>query len=249
MYNLLRQKKGQLIRWTAGLMLLFASHQVNAQLRDYLNLPDHDSKKYYLGIALIYNNSRFQVSQHPQFLQNDSVMVIEPENTGGFGLAGMHTLRLSNHLEVRAIFPQLLFSYKNLTYHLKYPDPSKNETPVMTKRVESILLGVPVHVKFLSDRIGNFRVYMFGGAKFDYDLASNSTARKADDLVKLTKYDFGYEAGFGFNFYFPVFILSPEIKISNGISNIHSRDPNLKFSNTIDKLNSRMILFSLIFEG
>jgi hypothetical protein len=74
-------------------MLLFASHQVNAQLRDYLNLPDHDNKKYYLGIALIYNNSRFQVSQHPQFLQNDSVMVIEPENSGGFGLAGMHTLR------------------------------------------------------------------------------------------------------------------------------------------------------------
>ena len=230
-------------------MLLFASHQVNAQLRDYLNLPDHDSKKYYLGIALIYNNSRFAVSQHPTFLQNDSVMVIEPENTGGFGLAGMHTLRLSNHLEVRAIFPQLLFAYKNLTYHLKYPDPNKNETPIMTKRVESILLGVPVHVKFLSDRIGNFRVYMFGGAKFDYDLASNSTARKADDLVKLTKYDFGVEAGFGFNFYFPVFILSPEIKISNGLSNIHSRDPNLKFSNTIDKLNSRMILFSLIFEG
>jgi len=230
-------------------MLLFASHQVNAQLRDYLNLPDHDSKKYYLGIALIYNNSRFQVSQHPQFLQNDSVMVIDPENTGGFGLAGMHTLRISNHLEVRAIFPQLLFSYKNLTYHLKYPDPSKNETPVMTKRVESILLGVPVHVKFLSDRIGNFRVYMFGGAKFDYDLASNSTARKADDLVKLNKYDFGVEAGFGFNFYFPVFILSPEIKISNGLSNIHSRDPSLKFSNTIDKLNSRMVIFSLIFEG
>ena len=230
-------------------MLLFASHQVNAQLRDYLNLPDHDSKKYYLGIALIYNNSRFQVSQHPQFLQNDSVMVIDPENTGGFGLAGMHTLRISNHLEVRAIFPQLLFSYKNLTYHLKYPDPAKNETPVMTKRVESILLGVPVHVKFLSDRIGNFRVYMFGGAKFDYDLASNSTARKADDLVKLNKYDFGVEAGFGFNFYFPVFILSPEIKISNGLSNIHSRDPSLKFSNTIDKLNSRMVIFSLIFEG
>jgi hypothetical protein len=249
MYNLLRQKKGQLIRWAAGLMLLFASHQVNAQLRDYLNLPDHDTKKYYLGIALIYNNSRFQVSQSPQFLQNDSVMVVEPENTGGFGLAGMHTLRITNHLEVRAIFPQLLFSYKNLTYHLKYPDPSKNETPIMTKRVESILLGVPVHVKFLSDRIGNFRVYMFGGAKFDYDLASNSTARKADDLVKLKKYDFGVEAGFGFNFYFPVFILSPEIKISDGLSNIHSRDPNLKFSSTIDKLNSRMIIFSLIFEG
>jgi hypothetical protein len=248
MYNLLRQKS-QLKRWAAGLMLLIASQQANAQLRDYLNLPDHDSKKYYLGIGLIYNNSRFQVSQHPVFLSNDSVMVVEPENTGGFGLAGMHTLRISNRFEVRAIFPQLLFAYKNLTYHIKYPDPSKDETPVMTKKVESILLGLPIHLKFRSDRIGNFRVYMFAGGKFEYDLASNSTARKAEDLVKLKKYDYGVEGGIGFNFYFPVFILSPEIKISNGLSNIHSRDPNLKYSSAIDKLNSRMIVFSLIFEG
>ncbi|RYY17559.1 MAG: PorT family protein, partial [Chitinophagaceae bacterium] len=104
-------------------------------------------------------------------------------------------------------------------------------------------------LKFRSDRINNFRVYVFGGGKVEYDLTSNSNARKAEDLVKLKKYDFGVEAGIGFNFYFPVFILSPEIKISNGLSNSHSRDPNLKFSSTIDRLNSRMVLFSLIFEG
>lgn len=230
------------------MILLIASQQVFAQYRE-LNLPNHDDKKYYLGIGLVYNNSRFRVSHHPQFMGQDSVMVVEPENIGGFGLAGMHTYRLSPRFEIRAIFPQLLFSYKNLTYHLKYPDPNKEEQPVVTKRIESILLGLPIHLKFRSDRINNFRVYMFAGGKAEYDLASNSTARRAEDLVKLSKIDLGVEAGIGFNFYFPVFILSPEIKISNGISNIHSRDPNLKYSNTIDKLNSRMIVFSLIFEG
>ena len=90
---------------------------------------------------------------------------------------------------------------------------------------------------------------MFGGAKFEYDLASNSSARRAENLVKLKSTDFGYEAGIGFNFYFPVFILSPEIKFSNGIRNSHSRDANLKFSSTIDRMSSRMIVFSLIFEG
>lgn len=230
------------------LILVIGSQQLCAQ-EIQLNLPDHDQKRYYLGIGLIYNNARFNVTQHPQFLSGDSVLVVEPENAGGFGLAGMHNYRISNHLEVRAIFPQLLFAYKNLTYHLKYPDASKGEQPVMTKKVESILLGLPIHIKFLSDRINNFRFYAFGGVKFEYDLASNSTARKADDLVKLTKYDFGVEAGIGFSFYFPVFILSPEIKISNGLMNTHSRDSNLKFSNTIDKLNSHMVIFSLIFEG
>jgi hypothetical protein len=90
---------------------------------------------------------------------------------------------------------------------------------------------------------------MFAGGKFEYDLTSNSTARRAEDLIKLKKYDLGVEAGIGFNFYFPVFILSPEIKISNGLMNVHSRDANLKYSSTIDKLQSRMIIFSLIFEG
>lgn len=237
-----------MIRLVFVLTLLAACSRSWAQEVE-LNLPDHDDKKYFLGIGLIYNSSRFGIAHHPGFLQQDSIQTIESQGVGGFGLAGMHTYRLSPRFEIRAIFPQLLFSYKNLTYNLKNPDLSKEEAKVMTKRVESILVGVPIHLKFRSDRIGNFRVYMFGGAKFEYDLASNSTARRAEGLVKLSKYDFGVEAGIGFSFYFPVFILSPEIKFSNGLMNTHSRDANLKFSNTIDKLNSRMVLFSLIFEG
>jgi hypothetical protein len=248
MYYLLRQKKGQLIRLASVLTLLVAGLQSHAQEVE-LNLPDHDDKKYYLGIGLIYNSSRLNIALDPTFLQQNNIQSVEGENGGGFGLAGIHTYRLSKRLEVRAIFPQLLFAYKNLTYTLKDPDPALEEQKVMTKRLESILVGLPVHLKFRSDRIGNFRVYMFGGAKIEYDLASNSTARKAEDLVKLSKYDFGVEAGIGFNFYFPVFILSPEIKFSNGLKNTHARDANLKFSNVIDKLNSRMIMFSLIFEG
>ena len=122
-------------------------------------------------------------------------MVVNPENAGGIGLAGMHTYRLSPRFEVRAIFPQLLFSYKNLTYHLKYPDPGKEEQAMMSKKLESILIGLPVHIKFRSDRIGNFRVYMFAGGKVEYDLASNARAKRAEGLVKLKKVDYGVEAG------------------------------------------------------
>lgn len=247
MYHLLRNKN-RIKSVVLALVILVKTLPSLAQEVE-LNLPNHDDKRYYLGIALMYNNSRFLLEQHPRFLQNDSVLSINPLNTGGFGLAGIHTFRLNNRFEVRAIFPQLLFSYKNLTYNLKYPNKNFEEDTFMTKQVESILLGFPIHFKFRSDRINNFRVYMFAGGKFEYDLASNSTARKAENLVKLKSIDLGVEAGIGFNFYFPVFILSPEIKISNGLINTHSRDANLKFSNTIDKLQSRMIIFSLIFEG
>jgi Outer membrane protein beta-barrel domain len=223
------------------------SFNSQAQLRDDLNLPDNDDKFYHLGIALIANTSHFQVGAHPSFLQQDSILSVNPLNTGGFGLAGMHTLRISDHFQFRVVFPQLLFSYKNLKYNISSAATGKQLE--VTKQVESILLGFPVQIKFLSDRIDNFRVYMLGGVNYQYDLASNASARKAQDLVKLKPYDFSIEAGIGFQFYFPVFILSPEIKISDGLINIHDRDPKLIYSSTIDKLNSRMIVFSLIFEG
>ena len=244
--KILRHRKTGYFRKGFVFILVVLSLQSRAQMRDNINLPDHDDKFYHLGIALIFNTSHFQVTPHPNLLSSDSVLSISPENTGGFGLAGLHTFNINRHLEFRIVFPQLMFSYKNLTYSTTFPS---GEQTTATKKVESILLGFPLQVKFLSDRMENFRFYILGGVNYQYDLSSNATARKADDLVKLNPYDWSIEAGIGFQFFFPVFILSPELKISNGIINVHHRDPNLIYSNTIDKLRSRMIVFSLIFEG
>lgn len=226
---------------------LLAAKPASAQLRDYLNLPDHDSKPYYLGIGFMYEQSHLQVTPHPQFLQSDSVLSVTPGNSGGFGVSGMFTFHVANHLEFRVAFPEFIFASNTLAYHVNYPPAG--ETNVATKQIQSLLLGFPAHVKFLSDRINNFRVYMLGGFNYQYDLASNSSARKAQNLVKLSPTDLSIEGGIGFQFYFPVFILSPELKISEGIKNVHSRDPNLQYSNVIDKIKTRMIVFSLIFEG
>ncbi len=119
----------------------------------------------------------------------------------------------------------------------------------INKTIESVIVTFPLQVKLQSDRIGNFRVYMMTGVKGDMDLASNARAKRAEDLVKIKKFDYGVELGMGFNFFFPSFIFSPEIKISNGLGNIHSRDANLKYSSVFDKIQSRMIVFSIHIEG
>ncbi|MBE7173793.1 MAG: PorT family protein [Williamsia sp.] len=243
MHHLLR-RKSTLILFAC---MLLAGGSASAQLRDRINLPGTDEKPYHLGIIIMGAQSRLQINQHPLFLQRDSVLVSSPENTFGLGIGGMHTLTISDRFQVRVVFPQLLFVNKAITYKLKYP--TVEEAPVITKNIESILLGVPVQVKFRSDRINNFRFYIMGGFKAEYDLSSKARAKNAEELVKLQPVDYGIEAGVGFNFYLPYFILSPEIKISNGISNSHSRDPDLKFSNVIDKMKTRMVVFSLIFEG
>src|ERR1700760_1367029 len=141
--------------------LSIAGGQVHAQLRDELNLPDHDSKPYYLGIGFMYEQSHFQVSAHPKFLQSDSVLYVNPMNTGGFGVSGMFTFHVMDHLEFRIAFPEFIFASNTLAYHVT--SPPAGETPLATKQIQSLLLGFPTHVKFLSDRINNFRFYMLGG--------------------------------------------------------------------------------------
>jgi hypothetical protein len=219
---------------------------ISAMAQKEMNRPNHDDWKYYFGMTLAYNHSYLHPSKHPTFLQNDSVLTAEPGASGGIALGLMATLRMNRRFELRAN-PQLVVGgSKFFTYHLKYP--TLHEAVYEKKTLPSTIVSFPFQVKFNSDRIDNFRVYMMAGLKYDIDLASNSAARNAEDLVKLRKFDYGYEAGIGFNFYFRFVTFSPELKVSNGLSNIHSRDPNLKYSNVLDKLQSRMLVFSIHLE-
>ena len=210
------------------------------------NQPDHDTKPYYFGITIGINLARFQTNLHPRFMQLDTVMVAEPTNAGGLALGLLATARISDRFQFR-FNPQLMFLERNIYYKLRFPDID-NQTEVV-KKVESIIMTFPVQLKFQSDRIGNFRVYTLAGFKADIDMASNARAKRAEDLVKIDRFDYGPEFGIGFNFFFDSFIFSPEIKISNGMRNLHARDKNLIYSSVFDKIQSRMIIFSIHLEG
>ena len=244
MLYLLRKKTLRLIY--TFLFFFFSILSSNAFAQRPLYQEEHDNKPYYFGITLASNLSRFQTHLHSSFLSQDTVLIAEPANAGGFALGLSATARLTNRFEAR-FNPQLVFMDRNIFYKLSVPD--KDLGTDVTKKIESVIVSFPLQVKFNSDRIGNFRVYMLGGGKVDFDLASNARARNAEELVKIQKLDYGIEAGIGFNFYFQSFIFSPEIKISNGLGNIHSRDANLKYSSVLDKIQSRMIVFSIHLEG
>ena len=213
-----------------------------------INLPEHDTKPYYFGITIGGNSSRFHTSLHSQFLLNDSVAVAEPLNTGGASLGLSANLRISDRFIIR-FNPQLYFLERSILYKLKFPDPAEYDKTEVTKKVESVTMSFPLQIKFQSDRIGNFRVYTLAGFKADIDMASNARAKRAEQLLKIEKNDYGPEFGIGFNFFFPTFIFSPEIRISNGIRNVHARDANLLYSNVFDKIQTRMIAFTIHLEG
>ena len=243
MQHLLRRKIISII-----IAILILPYIGLSQLRTGLNLPEHDNKLYHFGINLGFNKSHFSFTHHPSFLQQDSVMGIESINSTGINLAWLVNINLNNHFDLRTYPLNLTFSEKAFEYTLTYPDVPGGENKLNLKKVQSITLSFPVQLKFTSDRIDNFKVYTIAGAKIDYDLAANAGKQNADDIIKLNKIDYGVEGGLGFHFYFPYFVLTPEIKVSWGLANLHSRNPNLKFSSNIGKINSRMISFSLTVE-
>ena len=238
MHHLLRRKIVLIICFFA-----FCSTATVAQMRQAISQESHDERPYHFGINIGYNKSHFNFTHHPRFLQYDSIMDVESINNSGINLAWLVNVRMSNHFDLRVHPLDLTFSEKAFLYTQKYSADTS-----VTKKVQSITLSFPVHISFSSDRIKNFKVYTIAGAKLDYDLASNAGASKAEDLIKLKRSDISAELGLGFHIYFPFFVLSPEIKLSSGLVNLHSRDVDLKYSNVIDKINSRMITFSLTVE-
>lgn len=226
-------------------IIFFISTSSFSQYKEQYRL-DRDNKPFYFGMTLGAARSYLHPSKSPEFLHNDSILLAEPGLSNGYSVRLLATARLSNRFEFR-INPGLILGIdRSFKYHLG--KRQLYEDSVVTKIIQSNLATFPFQFKFNSDRINNFKVYMLAGVKYDIDLASNSGNRNAEDLIKLKKSDFGAEIGIGFNFFLRFVTVTPEIRFSNGFSNLHDRDPNLKYSNVLDKLNSRMILFSLHLE-
>jgi hypothetical protein len=199
-----------------GLLFLLAQTSMAQRGRE-MYLYDHDTKPYYFGITLGVNMAKFHADMSSRFLQDDSILVAEPKNSGGFTLGLLATARISDRFQAR-FNPQLLFFTRDIYYKLGHPEG--DGVTEVSKTVESVVVSFPIQVKLQSDRINNFRVYMMAGIKGDIDLASNARAKKAEDLLKIKKYDFGPEFGVGFNFFFPSFILAMDSLISTAVIRI-----------------------------
>ena len=208
---------------------------------------EHDNLKYYFGATLGYNVGYLSAKKSEKFLMDDSVLVAEPASSGGISIGIHATAKLSKHWQAR-VNPQIILGgarYFNYSLNPKY---NTNEPIEQRFTLPTTLISFPLSLKFNSDRIDNFRTYLLFGVKADVDLSANSSARNQEGYIKLKKYNYGVEAGVGFNLFLRFFTLTPELKISYGLNNILDRDPNLKYSSVFSDIQSRMIMFSLHFE-
>lgn len=245
-YNSLVKRIFKLISGSLAFLCLIAfSNSVQAQSnRVPINLPKYDKQKIHFGFTLGLNSTNFRIQLAPDFKYRDSIYSIVPTPVTGINLGIISNLRMGEHFDLRFI-PALSFAQRNLDYVFYYPDGTGLST---TKKVESTYLEFPVDIKFKSKRVNNYRVYVLAGGRYSIDMVSQAKVRDKDkDIVKLERYDYGYEIGMGFDFYMTYFKFSPEIKMFNGMNNLLVRE-NTPFSSPLAKLNSKIFLISFLFE-
>ncbi|HTN47776.1 MAG TPA: porin family protein [Flavipsychrobacter sp.] len=223
------------------LLLLVASSISSYAQRQKLNMPEHDDKPYYFGLTFGLNYSQYRIKYTQSFTDQDTFMNIQPKSSPGFNLGLMGNLRLSKFIDLRFV-PSLSFAEKRIVTTFR-------ADTIADRSIESICVHLPLQLKFKSDRIKNFRFYGMVGGKYDYDLSANARSRRADEWIKVSPSDLGYELGVGFEFYYPNFIFSPEIKLSQGLSNQIFHDATIPLTNAIQTLNTRMFVISIHLEG
>ncbi len=84
------------------------------------NQENHDDKPYHFGINIGYNESHFNFTHAPRFLQYDSIMDVESINNPGINLAWLVNVRISDHFDLRVHPLDLTFSEKSFLYTQKY---------------------------------------------------------------------------------------------------------------------------------
>lgn len=202
----------------------------------------YDSRLFHFGITLALNSSNYKITLDQNYVEQGEILEVHGASNPGFSLGILSDLHLSKSFELRFI-PDLAFADRSIEYKLSTVDT------IPIRKIESVYLEFPVHLKYRSAPYKDFRMYVLAGFKYSIDMQSNATARLAENLVKVYRNDIAFEYGMGMEFHLPLVIISPEIKVSYGLFNVLKPDDNLNFSSVLEKLRARTIMFALHFEG
>lgn len=216
-----------------------------AQVQRVENLRNYYKEPLHFGFTLGVNSTNFILHPAKDFYLFDSLKAVLPLGAPGFNLGIVSELRLAEYITFRFV-PSLSFAQRSIEYYFI----TSSENYIQTKKVESTFIDLPLDLKLRSKRINNFSAYVLGGGKYSFDLASQKDVKDdpVNQIVKLKKTDLAYEMGAGIEFFLPYFKLGFELKLSVGTRDLLVRN-NTIYSNSINRLNSQVLLFSITFEG
>lgn len=207
------------------------------------NFQNKQNKAYYFGLSLAFHSSNYSVFRSKRFNEQEQILSVQSVTGPGYNVNVISNLKIGRYFDFR-LLPGFSFTARNIRYKdINLPQE------FFIQRVESVFTEVPFHVRFKSEPYRDMRLFVLGGVKYSFDIASKARRRGEESILKISPTDFAVEVGFGMQFFFPYFILSPEFKFSQGINNILIFNDQIIQSNILENVLSRTFTLSFHFEG
>lgn len=223
------------------LCLMAVAGTLHAQLPK--RQPKYDRKPIHFGFSLGFNYMDFHIQEIEDLAGLDGYYALWSEVTPGYTIRIISNLRLADHWDLR-LNPGFAATERNLYFDVNDPVTGLRDT--INRKIESSFIEMPLLLKWKSDRINNYRLYVLGGVKSSIDLASKQDV--VDDRVfKIKRNDLAYEFGFGVDIYFEFFKFSPQIVATWGFADLMVDDDTF-FIEGIHRLETRAILLNFTFE-
>jgi len=209
------------------------------------NRPYADLRRWHLGFSIGAHTEDIRFTHNGLITDEGEQWRFEQVNyQPGFSVSALLSLRLNNYFSLR-LSPGMMFGSRDIRM-LDITTGAEQR-----QNIKSTYITVPLDLKFAAMRVRNARPYVLTGVMPAFDVS-----KKRSDLLRLTSSDVYLSIGFGCDFYLPYFKLIPEVKFCFGLTDILQHDrPDLaddpgryKFTNSIAKATSKMIVFTFYFE-
>jgi len=232
-------------------LILFSTIYSFSQQSKVQNLRLYDQKRLHFGFTVGINTSDFYIRNSDTFFDTaviSEVYSIENKQQPGFHLGPISNLRLGKFFDLRLLI-NLTFTQRDLHYTLlKQNSDGENYFVNHTMVLSSTFLEFPLLLKYKSERINNYRVYVIGGVNPKMDLAAKKKIPEDKmPMIRLSQPDIYAEFGAGIDFYLPYFKFSPELKMGVGFNNVLVED-NTQYSGAMKYLKSKVFMLSFHFE-
>jgi hypothetical protein len=221
-----------------------AQYYANKRQVSKTNPAYDERKKVTYGFLFGLHSSSYQIKYSDEFVTQsfDSVYSVEPAWKSGFVLGFIVNYRVSDFLDLR-ITPQVGFYEHSLSYiYTRATNEPTNEQVIETTMVE-----LPILAKYKSVRRGNMRMYMIGGVKPGIEASGKKDLDALTTRLGVSEFNLALEGGFGFDFYYPLFKFSPEIRFSRGVNNL-LKDTDNPFGQPLKRINTNTISIFLLFQ-
>jgi len=223
-------------------LIVLSNHTAIGQFggEPILNLQNEDKKFLNWGYYLGFNQYDFQFEY-----KDDIGRDILVDKSFGFNVGLIGELRINEFLDAR-FEPGLLYTSRTLGF------PGFTSAADAIREVRSTYIRFPLLLKASTRRIGNWRPFIVGGVYTSINLGSNedSLDDNSTGQFRMKQNVYGYELGFGIDFYTEYFKFTPSIRGVFALTDelVPDEDPNSPWTGNINAMRTRGIFINFTFE-